>query len=170
MVTRLLIADELGRVMYTANWCHPDRLEPFILANLVDGGVAYAVTVRTRAHFVDYEVPPAQRVDVHNSQLRQARDVDVQAFVGAAHRIVIDYTIGANRERHAHAAYAVRTDPNGVPSFASQAAMPDEVIDGAPRPLFRRVGSAFQRWHRGAWTAHDNDHTRHVRAMAHEGA
>lgn len=152
------------RVLYLADWQHPDRLEPFLLASVPDGGTAFAVTLRTDAHFVD-AMPPAQRTAAHNSMLRAARWRAVDAFTGAAHRLVLDCTRASDGTLHAHGAYALRTQANGVPEFADVLAMPDELIDGAPRPLLRRVGDAFERWSGGRWQPHLSDHVRHQLVM-----
>lgn len=160
MVTRLIIADSEARVRFLADWQHPDRLEPFILGNLLSGGIAYAVTIRTAAHFAD-DIPPTKRTAAHESMLRQARECAVREFLGSAHRIMLDCTRGGDGQLYAHAAYAVRVQENGIPNFASQIAMPDVVIDGKPRPLFRRIGDQFQRWSRGTWAGYESDHTRH---------
>lgn len=165
MVTRILIVDAAHRVRLTANWCHSERLEPFILGNLADGDMAYAVTVRTPLHFVDYAAGRADRSADHMAMLRQAREPAVQEFVGAAHRITMDCTRGADGALYAHAAYAVKTEANGVPSFATQIAMPDEVIDGKPRPLYRRRGDRFERFASGAWCTHESEHAQHQLAM-----
>jgi hypothetical protein len=169
MVTRLIIADAASRVVMLADWQHPDRLESFVLGNLPDGGTAYAVTVRTRAHFVDRAVPPAQRTADHQAMLREAREVDVMAFIGSVHRLVLDCTRRADGELEAHAAYAGRTETDGTATFATVVAMPDQVIDGPPRPLFRRVGPLFYRRDRGAWVEHDTDAAKHARLRL-EGA